>query len=407
MHPFVSGLSFDLLFFISIKVFFFSQSKGLYDWQILLLPSISAGVFLLLQIPAIFIIRKIGNLHSFRLSLFLSMLAALLFILADGFVFLAIAYCVYAVAFQYRTANLLLHDNLKAEGKEHLFGKQISRAALTYSLATMVIFLIAGVLFDLHHYVPMYLCLAFTVLCFVLSFFMRVEQPQTTQATETANAEIKVPKQNHAAKISIGLLIIFLLCYMVGRIIINGGEGNVAMLYKNVGLTATVATILIFVGRLSRVISNLSYTRLKKRLGKYFLLLLPVLWILAFSIMGLSFFFVTNFYLMIALITLGVIFLFFTRDPLQHEIQQFIVDNYQGKTRITIKSLQSVASYSAALVIGIIKSLIIYHYTVGHVVLLFAALAVPALILNVILCVHLSRRATSELQDKQATTQNP
>ncbi len=66
--PFFTGISEDLMFFIAISTLFLSIVKGLSASQITFLSTISNLFCILLQLPALKIIQKIGNLRAIRLG---------------------------------------------------------------------------------------------------------------------------------------------------------------------------------------------------------------------------------------------------------------------------------------------------------------------------------------------------
>lgn len=65
--PWFIGLSDDLMFFIAIDTLFFTVAKGLSAAQISFLGTISGLAYLILQIPALKIIQKVGNVKAVRL----------------------------------------------------------------------------------------------------------------------------------------------------------------------------------------------------------------------------------------------------------------------------------------------------------------------------------------------------
>ena len=65
--PWFIGLSDDLMFFIAINSLFFTVTKGLSAAQISFLGTISGLVYLIMQMPALKIIQKIGTVKAVRL----------------------------------------------------------------------------------------------------------------------------------------------------------------------------------------------------------------------------------------------------------------------------------------------------------------------------------------------------
>lgn len=67
IYPWLSSFSDDLLFYIAINTLFFSVVKEYNANQIVLLTTISSLVSLILRVPIIKFISKIGNTISVRI----------------------------------------------------------------------------------------------------------------------------------------------------------------------------------------------------------------------------------------------------------------------------------------------------------------------------------------------------
>lgn len=66
--PYFIGISDDLMFFIAINTLFFTVVKGLSATEISFLTTIPSLSYIALQIPALKIITKIGNIKSIRIG---------------------------------------------------------------------------------------------------------------------------------------------------------------------------------------------------------------------------------------------------------------------------------------------------------------------------------------------------
>ena len=90
IYPLYAGLSADLLFWIAIDTLFLTVVKGLTPAQISLLTSISTITCIVLQMPFLKIIKKIGNTNSVRLGSFMLLLSSILLTFGPNYIFIAL-----------------------------------------------------------------------------------------------------------------------------------------------------------------------------------------------------------------------------------------------------------------------------------------------------------------------------
>ena len=113
IFPWYAGLSRDLLFWIAIDTLFLTVVKNLNASQIVSLSSISSIVCIVLQIPLLKIIRKIGNTKSVRLSSLLLLISSLLLTFGQNYVIIALGMIIYEMAFTFQNMiNAALKNNL-------------------------------------------------------------------------------------------------------------------------------------------------------------------------------------------------------------------------------------------------------------------------------------------------------
>jgi len=276
---------------------------------------------------------------------------------------------------------------LRAEGKENLYGARLANASMIYCVITAAIVLVAGALFDFNEYLPMYLCLAVTVAAFVLSFWFRDETEKdcaerNVVASKTTFEKDKIPDAANSGGIiarGVGFLIVVLLATMLGNAVVYGGIENSQMLYKNLGLAATIATVCVFLGRVARILANVFYTRLRRIFGRRLIIWAAGLWVVALVLMGASFLLLAeNLVAAVVLVTVGVVLFYFAVDPIWHEFQQAVMDNYAGAARNTVNLLRGMCTCIGRLAFGFAASAIVLEFSVGGVVLFYAGIAVLA-----------------------------
>ena len=174
LYPWYAGLSGDLLFWIAIDTLFLTIVKGFTEVQIVSLTTISLFSCIILQFPFLLIIKKIGNYNSVWVSSAMMLLSSFLLTFGRGYVFIAIGKIVYESSFIFHNMeSVILKNNLEVIEKSDDFVKIKARQNTIYSVITMLISFVASILFNWFNYLPMILCMAFCLVVFIMSFYIK------------------------------------------------------------------------------------------------------------------------------------------------------------------------------------------------------------------------------------------
>ena len=84
--PYFIGISGDLMFFIAINTLFLTVVKGLSATQISFLSTVTSLSYILMQIPALKLIQKIGNIKAIRLGTIMLLCSALLITFGNNYI---------------------------------------------------------------------------------------------------------------------------------------------------------------------------------------------------------------------------------------------------------------------------------------------------------------------------------
>ena len=171
IYPWYAGLSGDLLFWIAIDTLFLTVVKKFTAAQIVSLTSISMIINILLQVPLLNIIHKIGNTKSVKLGSFLLLLSSILLTFGKNYIVIVIGKIIYEIAMTFQNMiNAILKNNLKLQNEENKYIKYRTKANTIYAAVTMIISCIASIMFNINNYLPMLGCITFCVICFILSW---------------------------------------------------------------------------------------------------------------------------------------------------------------------------------------------------------------------------------------------
>lgn len=408
IYPFLSGLTYDLLFFIAIDTLFLKVVVGLTDSEIVLSTSIALIARLLLQPLFLMIIKKIGNTASVRLGTFLLIVSACLYTIGKNFITIIFAKIIYNIAFVFRDMiEVILKNNLEVQNKSELYSKIRSHASTIYAIITMIISLVATFMFNISPYFPMACCIFFTVLCFILSFFIKEE---TLPVNKTENSENKDTQKSHskihfnfAFHILLGILI-YALFYSIVALIQTDGKlfiQNKLLEVETLEKTTIIIGIIQFISRIIRVVGNALYSKLanklKDNLGNIFSIFL-VLSAVLFVVGSL----ISNFILRISVMSVGFFITLFIRDPGKIFLQDYVMSNVEQSKRqsalSTMEFLNNVFKALFTLLFGVI--LIGYDFVIVYIILGIFAL------IEATLCIILFSKIKKNIELKNQKTQN-
>ena len=220
IFPWYAGLSGDLLFWVAIDTLFLTVVKNFNASQIVSLTTVSLITCIALQIPILKAIKKIGNTKSVRLGSLLLLISSLLLTFGQNYIIIALGKVIYEIAFTFQNmANAVLKNNLELQNKNNEYIKVKTKSNTIYATVTMIISFIASIMFNLNNYLPMYGCITFCLICFILSFYI-VDYSNYNKIKE----EAKIKSKN---KINYNkLIIVLIISYGLFYPIVNSGQSN-------------------------------------------------------------------------------------------------------------------------------------------------------------------------------------
>lgn len=186
LYPLYVTFGSDLLFYYGVKILFFSQVKYLSDANIVFLSTVFALTSLISLVVANFVNSKIGNRKTLIIGDFINAISMLVLIVGNGFVQMAIAEMLNAIAFSLKnisTGPMLEESIPKSSKKSEIFSKIDGKAYFSYCIFSAIATFTAGFLYNVNQYIPMWLCLLCTVISIIISFNFK-EIPKTKNNKE-------------------------------------------------------------------------------------------------------------------------------------------------------------------------------------------------------------------------------
>ena len=385
LFPWYAGLSGDLLFWVAIDTLFLTVVKKFTESQIVSLTSIPLIICIILQVPLLTIIGKIGNTKSVRLGAFMLLLSSILLTFGPNYITVVIGRIIYEIAMTFNNmVNATLKNNLDIQNKENDYIRLRTNANTIYAVITMIISFIASILFNINNYLPMIGCITFCFICFILSFYM---------VDYSNNDNVKKENNNSNKKLKYSKIIIFMIMsYGLFYPIVNSGQSNGKLfiqqeLLKNYSVekAALIIGAILCISRIIRVISNISFNKVHKKFKDKVGFILPVLLSLSLWLMVIGYMLKFNIVIRIIIMSLGYIIILFIRDPFKVYIQDLALKHSN-------KSKQQKILATLDLSRKIIRTIISLSFTlilINHPMILVISILIVLSLIEILISLYL------------------
>ena len=172
LYPIYKMFSWDLLFFYSIEFLFYTITKKITVSEILIINGFYILFKIFIQVPSVMITDFLGKRKSIILGNVLLIFYILILIYLPGIISIIIANFICALGYGIKkiAETNLLYDSVSTKGGEGLYSKLDTKGGSFYYLLNGISSLVAGYLFVINNYLPMYICLVFIVISTILSF---------------------------------------------------------------------------------------------------------------------------------------------------------------------------------------------------------------------------------------------
>ena len=171
LYPLYKMFSWDLLCFYSIEFLFYTITKGITASEILIITSFYIIFKVLMQIPAVIISDIFGKRKSIIFANILLIVYMIILIISKNMIGIIIADLICSLGYNIKTISEtnLLYDSVATKGGEGLYSKLDSRGGSWYYYLDGLTCLVAGYLFVINNYIPVFICLCFLIVSTILS----------------------------------------------------------------------------------------------------------------------------------------------------------------------------------------------------------------------------------------------
>ena len=197
LYPKYLMLGYDLLFFYGIRVMFLLDVKGITESQILLAATVYALSMIVMQVPATLLASKIGYKNTAIAGNIFNIIWAILIITFDGFAGLALSQFISGVAFALKFVsepNLLSTSIPQAPTyqRNEIFSRLDKKGFSRYCIFSAVSTIIAGFLYDINPYIPIFLCLICVIAATAISFnFYDIQEEESKESFKDYIKDLK------------------------------------------------------------------------------------------------------------------------------------------------------------------------------------------------------------------------
>lgn len=196
IFPLYKGFGWDPLFYSAIIFLFLTEVKGIVPAKVMYAEAIYSLFLLLLQIPAVLVIERIGSRKALILGTTFATIQIVMMIFANNFTFLVIAYFMSAFgnAIKDIARNTLLYDSTTVCTGKNSFGNINAKgSSLSYALSAITS-VFTGYLFVINPYIPLVLSTLVSILAIILAYRFEEVNTKTNRKTSISDS-IKDIKQ--------------------------------------------------------------------------------------------------------------------------------------------------------------------------------------------------------------------
>ena len=235
LFPIYKMFSWDLLFFYSTQYLFYTMVKGISAGEILKLDAFFPLFIIVMQLPAAICADFLGRKKSLVIGNIIMVIYILLLILLPGMIGIFIANIVYAFGYSLRgiQATNILYDSTATKGGEGLYPKINGKGATGYYILDGIASLIAGYLFVINGYIPMIICLIFTIIATIIStrfqdiYINQLEENEVSNKIKEYKEDFKVSIKNIMTSKRLRALLIFMGIFNAFITITGTYRGNI------------------------------------------------------------------------------------------------------------------------------------------------------------------------------------
>lgn len=384
IYPIFASFTGDLIFFVPIDTLFLTLVKGLSASQITAMTMVSLIVCIILQKVILSIVKKMGNVNSLRLGSTMLLIASLILTFGKSFIAMLLYKTIHELAVMFLNMDeIVLKNNLKALDRKDDYFKIRNKSKIIYAIITLFTALVAGQMFNINNYLPMYLSIIIYIVVLGTSFLYYEAK---------GNDELEINKGKKKLKMT-PLIFYILLSNAIFYSIIKMGQNNSKLFmqydfqkFLSVEMVTYYITTIVFLSRIVRLVGNVIFGKLYIKIKDKMSVILTICLALSFLLLITGRFVDSNFVCKVIIMSFGFFLILAIRDSFQTYIEDvaLTISNKEEQQEIIIKI--EVYRRLGTLILSTIFTLILLKYELIVIEIILLILSIIEIYINKKLC---------------------
>lgn len=384
IYPIFASFTGDMIFFVPIDTLFLTLVKGLNASQITAMTMVALIICIISQKAILATVKKIGNVNSLRLGTILILIAALVLTFGKSFALMLLYKSINEIAFMFLNMDeIILKSNLNAVNRKDDYYKIRNKSKIMYSIITLFTALVAGKLFNINQYLPMYLSIIVYILLVGLSFMYYEAKSNETKEIKKNKKKVKITS----------VIFLVILSNAVFYSIIKMGQNNSKLFmqydfqkFLSIEMVTYYITTIVFISRIARLVGNIVFGKVYSKIKDKMSIVVTICLSMAFLLLIIGHYINVEFIYKVIIMSLGFFLILATRDSFQIYIEDVALSisnkDEQQKIVIDIEAYRRLGT----LILGAIFTLILMKYELIVIEFILLVLSIGEIFVNKKLC---------------------
>lgn len=382
LYPIFASFTGDLILFIPIDTLFLTLVKGLNASQITAMTMVALLICIVFRKIILSIVKEIGNVNSLRLGTIMYFISALILTFGKSFVSMLLYRSIHEIAVMFLNMDeIILKNNLNSINRKDDYCKIRNKSKIMYAIITLLGALVAGKLFNINHYLPLYLSIIGYVFLIGMAFMyyeVKVEEKET-QENHRNDSKVKITSA----------VLWVILSNAVFYSIIKMGQNNSKLFMQydfqkllSVEMVTYYITTIVLISRVARLIGNIFFGKLYLKIKDKMSIILTICLSVAFLLLITGHYINIAFKFKVIIMSLGFFLILAIRDSFQVYIEDVALNisnkDEQQKIIIDIEVYRRVGT----LILSAIFTLILMKYELIVIEFILLGLSIIEIFIN-------------------------
>ena len=384
IYPVFASFTGDMIFFVPIDTLFLTLVKGLNASQITAMTMVALIVCIILRKAILSAVKSIGNVNSLRLGTILILIAALVLTFGKSFALMLLYKSINEIAFMFLNMDeIILKSNLNAVNRKDDYYKIRNKSKIMYSIITLFTALVAGNLFNINQYLPMYLSIIVYILLVGLAFMYYEAKSNETKEIKENKKKVKITS----------VIFLVILSNAVFYSIIKMGQNNSKLFmqydfqkFLSIEMVTYYITTIVFISRIARLVGNIVFGKVYSKIKDKMSIVLTIYLSMAFLLLIIGHYINAEFIYKVIIMSVGFFLILATRDSFQIYIEDVALSisnkDEQQKVVIDIEIYRRLGT----LILSAIFTLILMKYELIVIEFILLGLSIIEIFINKKLC---------------------